>query len=302
VASDEIGRNPLASRVLVLSADERYLVNGTDSAFIDVFDLTASGKKAKIVGHTGFVNDIKFLPGSADFLSVSTDKTVRMNNAVTGKSSMLVALPFSLKSFDISSDGKSLIGAATTGQLVMIDLATGSYQVLHNEAPNRILSVAHHPTKQLVAVGTEVLDERGLAKRGTVKIFDLASGRFVKELTGHKAGVSDVKYSPNGLLLASAGYDRRLQMWVVGKEEELPIVMDNNNGNIWKISFSGDSNFLLASCNNNEIRVWQTDSKKLAEQICPKLTRNMAVDEWKIYVGNGVDYESTCKSLLISDF
>lgn len=301
-AQDQIDRNPFASRVLVLSADERYLVNGTDSAFIEVFDLSAGNKKAKIVGHKSFVNDVKFLPGSVKFLSASTDRTVRVNNAATGQSSLLIALPFGLKSFDISSDGNHLVGAATSGQLVMIDLSAKSYRILHNEAPNRILSVAYHPAKQLVALGTEVLDERGLAKRGVVKIFDLTSGRVVKELTGHKAGVSDVKYSPNGLLLASAGYDRRLQMWVVGKEEELPIVMDNNNGNIWKIAFSGDSNFLLASCNNSEIRVWQTDSRKLAEQICPKLTRNMAVDEWKIYVGNGIDYESTCKSLLISDF
>jgi len=42
--------------------------------------------------------------------------------------------------------------------------------------------------------------------------------------------VSDVQFSPDGLLLASAGLDKKLQMYVVDKEEDLPVVMDNNNG------------------------------------------------------------------------
>jgi WD40 repeat protein len=111
-----------------------------------------------------------------------------------------------------------------------------------------------------------------------------------------------VEFSPNGLLLASAGYDRKLQMWVVDQEQDLPITMNNNNGNIWKISFSANSDYLLASCNNGEIKVWQTDIRTLAEQVCPKLKRNMTPEEWKVYVGNDLDYEPTCKSFLISDF
>ena len=92
-------------------------------------------------------------------------------------------------------------------------------------------------------------------------------------------------------------------MWVVDHEEEdLPVVMDINNSNIWRLAFSKGSDYLLASCNNGEIRVWQTDPKVLAEQICPKLKRNMSKEEWEIYVGNGIGYETTCKTLLISDF
>ena len=147
-----------------------------------------------------------------------------------------------------------------------------------------------------------MIDEKGLAKRGIVKLFDLKTKKVTKELFGHQAGVSDIKFSPNGLLLASAGYDRKLQMWVVDQVEDLPITMDNNNGNIWRISFSSDSDFLMASCNNGEIRVWQTNARMLAEQVCPKLKRNMTPEEWKLYVANDVGYESTCRSLLISDF
>jgi hypothetical protein len=91
-------------------------------------------------------------------------------------------------------------------------------------------------------------------------------------------------------------------MWVVDKEEDLPIVMDNNNGNVWHVAFASGSDYLIASCNEGEIRVYPTDTKILADKVCPSLTRNMTKEEWRIYVGADIGYESTCKSLLIKDF
>jgi WD40 repeat protein len=101
--------------------------------------------------------------------------------------------------------------------------------------------------------------------------------------------------------LASAGLDSKLQMWVIDHEEDLPIVMDNNNGSVWDLGFTPDSNYLVASCNNGEVRIWPTDTRMLADQVCPKLQRNMTQEEWDSYVGKEKEfpYESTCKSLLI---
>jgi WD40 repeat protein len=88
----------------------------------------------------------------------------------------------------------------------------------------------------------------------------------------------------------------------VDHEEDLPIVMDNNNGSVWDVVFTKDSNYLIASCNNGEVRIWPTDPRSLAELVCPKMQRNMTKDEWDSYVGKDIGYESTCRSLLIKDF
>src|SRR5260221_502624 len=303
ISPDFIGYNSFPNRVLALSKDEKYLVNGSDSTFIQIFNLaTGDHKGVRVEGHTGFVHDIKFLPDDSGFISAASDRTLRLTNPATGQSQVLLTLPFDLKAIDINRDGTKLAGASVAGQLVMVDLKSNTYSILLNEAPNRILSVAFHPFRPLLAYGTEVVNEKGIPFKGTVKILDLIVTRPAKELSGHKAGISDLQFSPDGLLLASAGLDRKLQMWVVDQEAELPVVMDNNNGNIWDIRFSPDSNYLIASCNAGEIRVWPTDPKMLAEQVCPKLARNMTPDEWEKYVGYGVTYETTCKNLLISDF
>ena len=301
--------NPFPNKVLALSGDEKYLINGSDSSSLQIFQLDHPGEKPVIVkGHHGFVKDIKFLPDNSGFISVGSDRTVRFTNHVTGQGRILTTLPYDLKSIDISADGNFMAGVAASGQLIMLNLNDNTYSLKFDESINliRVLSVAFHPTKSILAYGTEFIDKTNKEKpqtKGSVKIFNYATMESLKELGGHNAGVSDVEFSPDGLLLASAGYDRKLQMWVVDHEEEdLPVVMDINNSNIWRLAFTKGSDYLLASCNNGEIRVWQTDPKVLAEQICPMLKRNMSKEEWEIYVGNGIGYESTCKTLLISDF
>lgn len=286
-----ISEKEFPNRVLALSKDEQYLINGSDSISIEIYNLKNPGSKPTLVGgHRGFINDIKFLPDNSGFISASGDKTLRFTNHLNGQSRQLISLPFELKAIDISSDGELLAGVSAAGKLILMDLKANTYSDLRDESPNRVLSVAFHPTKNLIAFGVEMAKE----KRGTVKIFDLNSKRITKELSGHKAGISDLEFSPDGQLLASAGLDSKLQMWVVEHVNDLPIEMENNNGYVWDIAFSKDSNYLLAASNNGEIRVWPTDPKMLADKVCPNLTRNMTEEEWSIYVGGTIPYESTC--------
>ena len=302
-ASEEIAANAFPNRVLALSPDEKYLVNGSDSSFMQIINLTAAGRDAiiKVKGHKGFVNEIKFLPFNGGFLSTSSDRTIRLTQ-VDGTSKVIATSPVAIKSMDINAAGTEVVAVAATGQIMRLDLRTNQLTTIHTEAPNRVLAVAYHPTRQVIAYGVEVLDARGSTMRGTVKLFDLRQNKVLKSLEGHISAISDLDYSPDGTLLASAGLDNKLQMWVVDKEEDLPILMDNNNMNVWDIAFAKGSDYLIASSNNGEIRVWPTNPKTLAEQICPKLTRNMTPEEWEAYVGNNIDYESTCRSLLISNF
>ncbi|HCW07585.1 MAG TPA: hypothetical protein DGG95_09515 [Cytophagales bacterium] len=279
------------NRVLALSHNEKYLVNGSDSSFVEIFNLAETAKEPQIVsGHKALVRDIKFLPDDSGFISSSLDKTLRFTSTSTSQSKELLSLPFEIKSIDISSDGKWLVAGSTSGKLIMVNLTNYTYQELRDESPNRILSVAFHPSRPLVAYGVELVAE----KKGSVKIFDLNSKKVEKELSGHKAGISDLSFSPDGLLLASAGLDRKLQMWVVDHVDDLPVVMDNNNGYVWSLGFSKNSDYLVASCNDGEVRIWPTNPKILAELVCPKVSRNMTKEEWGIYVGNDIPYQSTC--------
>jgi WD40 repeat protein len=301
------------NKVLALSKDEKYLVNGSDSSYIEIINLASPSKPKRVEGHTRFITDIKFLPDNSGFITTSADRTLRLTNQENGQSTKLLSLPYELKSIDISPNGKQLIGVSPAGKMVLVDLSNSTYKEIWTDessiklsdstksvkVANRILSVAWSPNSQLIAFGVEVLNEKRQPVRGLVKLYNIQT-KSIKELTGHKSGIADLEFSPDGLLLASAGLDSKLQMWVVDHPEDLPIIMDNNNGSVWDVEFTKNSKYLIASCNNGEIRVWPTDPRMLAESVCPKMERNMTKDEWDSYVGKDIDYESTCQSLLFN--
>jgi WD40 repeat protein len=290
---------PYPSKVIALSKNEEFLVNGSDSAFVQIYDLK-SGDRPKVVrGFNGATNDIEFLPDNSGFIVASGDNTLSLVDQKTGVSTVFTTLPYELKSISISADGKWLAGAAWSGHVVLVNLNDKSTSILTQESPNRILSVKFSPSGKFLAYGVDDITN----KRGLVKLYDFTT-RETRQFTGHRAGVYDIAFSPDEKLLASAGADKRLQLYVLDTPEDLPVVMDNNNGFIWDIEFAKGSDYLIAACSESEVRIWPTNPSLLAEQICPKLNRNMTQEEWKKYVGNGEEtpYENTCVRLLLKDY
>jgi energy-coupling factor transporter ATP-binding protein EcfA2 len=291
--------NPFPSKVIALSKDESYLVNGSDSSFVQIYSLKNGAKPTVVSGLNGPTNYLEFLPDNSGFVVASGGKTLTIVNAQTGQTTPLASLPYELKAISISADGKWLAGAAWTGEVVLMNLQDKTLSVLASEAPNRILSVKFSAGGKYLAYGVDDIAN----KRGLVKLYNFNT-KETRQFSGHKAGVNDVEFSPDEKLLASAGLDKRLQLYVLDNPEDLPVVMGNNNGFIWDIEFAKGSDYLIAACSESEIRVWPTDPSLLAEQICPKLKRNMTQDEWKKYVGDieEIPYEYTCIRLLIKDY
>lgn len=294
--------NPYPNRVVALSNDENFLANGTDSANVQIFNLANPKTKPVLVTTlTGGTNDIEFLPDNSGFAVSKADKSISLVNHLTGKVTSTKTLPFELKSLSVSPDGKQIVGGTWAGELVLVDVQTMNYKVALRDTGAQILSVRFSPDGKKIAYGTFEIK----TKRGLVKMYDVdKKKKDDRQFTGHHAGVYDVEFSPDGKLLASAGSDKRLQMWVLENPEDLPIVMDNNNGFIWDIAFAKGSDYLIAASHESEIRVWPTSPELLAAQVCPKLTRNMTQDEWNKYVSTdpNISLETTCPNLLIKPY
>lgn len=296
-------RNPFPNKVIALSNDQRYLVNGTDSSFVQVFDLTrnANTPSKVIAGFRGATNDLEFLPnGNLVVASGDFKKQQFVINKVdlqTGAIEPLATFKTEVKTISINKEGSILACGTWDGKVIMLNLGNGTQTILAQERNSRILVVKFSPDGKTLAYGTDDL----ASKRGSVKLVDLES-KEAKNFSGHNAGVFDIEFSPDGKLLASAGSDKKLQMWVLDFPEDLPIEMDNNNGYIFDIVFTRDSDYLIATTSESEIRVWPTDYSLLAVKVCPQMSRNMSPDEWNKYVGNDIEYEYTCPGALIKDY
>lgn len=288
--------NSFPNRLVSLSTDENYILTAADSSFVQLYNLQTSKNDPKVVKLSGKVNDAKPLANNKGFL-VATENAL-WTVSTKGDAKKLLSTTSAIKSIHINNAGTLAIGGSWSGKVFIIDLVKNSVETLYEDVNSRVMTVKFHPSDTLVAFGTE---EKS-TKRGIVKLFDLNTRKVSRQLLGHKAAVNDIEFSPDGELLASAGADKRLQLWVIRHPEDLPVVMDNNEGFIWDIVFAKGSDYLITTTYESEIRIWPTDPALLQNEICNKLERNMNRYEWETYVGKDIKQEVTCIGLLINDY
>ena len=93
-----------------------------------------------------------------------------------------------------------------------------------------------------------------------VPIIDPHCGFEIREklFTGHSDTLYDAQLSPNGKLLATASYDRKILLWDVDLGEVLR-TLTGHNGAVYDLDFSpGDARLFVAGYDGS-LRVWDMD-------------------------------------------
>jgi WD40 repeat protein len=89
---------------------------------------------------------------------------------------------------------------------------------------------------------------------GTVRIWEVQTGREVRSLRGHTGGVNGVCFSPDGQRLASAGQDKTVRLWDANTGQELCLCKGHDLGaGVHGLAFSPDSK-RLASAAEGQVR------------------------------------------------
>lgn len=284
------------NNALALSKDGNWLVAGSDSAFIQICNLKDPNRKPEIIsGFRGRTNDLKFLPHDTGIVTASGDVAgkkfgLSLADHHSGEVHELLILSEEARTISINPDGNSVAAGTQSGKVLLINLTTKTITLISEEA-SQIRSVSFSPDGNIVAYGIDDPEH----KRGGVNMVNLKTGER-RQLPGHHAGVVDVEFSPNGEFLASAGSDHRLRLWVLKGTSDSPVVMESN-GFIYDIAFSRESQYLIVTTRESEIKVWCTDINFLAKQVCSRLRRALTLNEWSKYVGDDVEYESACAGL-----
>ncbi|WP_131732901.1 WD40 repeat domain-containing protein, partial [Actinomadura formosensis] len=96
---------------------------------------------------------------------------------------------------------------------------------------------------------------------GTVRVWDLATGRCVHTLPAHSAGlaggVSAVALSPCGRFMASAGADRAVLVWDV-RSGTLLHRLGDHAGRVDSLAFTSDGSHLVSAAEDGAVRLWET--------------------------------------------
>ncbi len=147
---------------------------------ITIWDVESKNQIRTLEGHKDFIRDIVFSPDGKYLASASMDKTVRVWDMSTGKS-LYTLEPQGLVIYLKSGPVTNPIGLPMT-------------------------AVAFSPDGKLLATGG--------ADR-VVRLWDLATGKVVRELKGHRMSITAIAFSREGKRLLSSSLDHTIRVWGV---------------------------------------------------------------------------------------
>ncbi len=286
--------NNTINSVLSVSPDSRWLACGTNNIGIQLLDLTSNNFNLQnLKGHEGNkIKSVAFFPDSKNLVSSGTDKKVLFWDIQTGKSEPIWEQDDIVQSLSISPDGNMIAAGTKNGRIVLLSGRNWeNVQELYNEENNPVNVVQFNHAGNILISGD--LD-------GNVKLWNWKDSVLIKSLRGHTARIVDIKFSPDDKQIATASTDGTIQVWEADDLESLPVVFTDSEGYVLTVAFSPDGKKLVAGSNQEDLLIARpTRSEFMAGDICTQLNRNFTTDEWKVYVGSDIDYESTCKNITL---
>ncbi len=152
---------------------------------------------------------------------------------------------FGQVSFSVASDA----GADSPGVLQLEQLP-GKINALHFSPSN--------PQQLVTASGVTGLN-------GIATLWDLRNGKMIREFGKgyHRDLLYDAEFSPDGKILATAGYDTKIGMWDVASGELLRSI-EVHTGAVFDLAFSPDGTLLVSASADETAKVWRvSDGERL---------------------------------------
>jgi WD40 repeat protein len=202
---------------LAFSPDGKVLATGTDGAPAGL-QLWSPATGAELHRREGERLRVAALAFSADgkvLASADRDCTLRLWDAATAKELRPPGgLPGIVYDVDFSADGKGLFTQCSDQRIQEWDAEQGALRrrlTAREEGPHRGRATLSPDRKLLATPGWT---------DGTVRLWDVDTGRMLRRLEGHRTPPRGIVFSADGRLLASASTDGQVKLWDVSAAKE----------------------------------------------------------------------------------
>ncbi len=273
------------------SPDGRYLATGSSDGKIRIDDVSEAGMRLKdnhvatLEGHTDGVLSVRFSPDGGQLLSGSYDNTARLWDVATrdtlqefrGHSWWVWAAEF-------SPDQQRIVTAGQDGKAIVWEKqgAGSTEQGARSEEPETRSVVRGSPDHPVVrgspdparAATEGLIGSNGRPAVGPVaRSGDRPQQQYVRltEFSGHDGAVYSAKFSPDGKLVATGGYDKMVMIWNPDETQPVDIAkrldrepepkpnhlrLAGHDGPVRAVAFSPQGRLALSGSEDNTIRVW----------------------------------------------
>ncbi|MDB5356582.1 MAG: hypothetical protein JWN24_3035 [Phycisphaerales bacterium] len=245
-------------RALTFSADGKSIYAG-DQKVIHVWNVAAGTEQRRYAADTDLNVEAMALSADQKVLAAGGfNGVVYLWDAATGGAPRVVGGIPGVKAMALAADAKTLFCGGCDKSIRWIDVARGS-EILTSARQTTVLSAAWSFDGRVVATGCD---------DNLVRLWDAQTGRLIKELRGQPHYVQGMAFSPDGKLLATAGYmGKRVIVFDVATGNEA-LNAQANDDRALSVSFSPDGKYLAASGGGDCIWVWDMTTKESKELKC----------------------------------
>jgi WD40 repeat protein len=199
--------------------------------------------------------------------SASELRPVREFQQLDGISWFFEALAF-------SKDGRHVASGARDKLARLWDVSSGSVVQTFQGHASQVTAVALSPDGKRLATGS---GERyggpptpQFPNDSTLRVWDVSSGKELKQLSGHSPQVSVVVFSPDGRTLVSGDTDGRCILWDMDRGEERAR-LPSSSGAISALAFSPDGSQLLCATEGGQLSLYDAATATLIRNYGDKL-------------------------------
>ena len=209
-------------------------------------------------GHWDRVQTVAWSPDGKRIASAGDDSTVQVWDAATGQQIMTYrGHTNAVQAIAWSPDGKRVASAGDDKTIQVWDVPSGVLVSSYRSHTGKVTAVAWSPDGRRIASGGEDKSVQiWLPFKDKNSFFTLRlapRGQFIYK--GHSGRVNGLAWSPNGQRIASAGYDRSMQVWDAMTGRQF-IILRNTSSGINTVSWSPDSRYLASGGNDKMVQIW----------------------------------------------
>jgi len=249
---------------VVFSPDGKFALSGSEDRTVKVWELPTRKELKSLVGHTE-VTSVALSPDGKFALSGSLDRTVKVWEISTGRElKSLTGHTDAVLSVAFSPDGKFALSGSTDKTVKVWEIATGRKLKSLTGHTDAVLSVAFSPDGKFALSRSKdrvwKADEDFESDDQIVKVWELASWRELKSLTGHTDAVLSVAFSPDGKFALLGGFNT-LKVWKLASRRE-PMSFDGYVGVVRSVALSPDGKFALSGSDDETVELWELSSRR----------------------------------------
>lgn len=230
--------------------DSSQLASASTDGMVIIWNLDTLQPRFEIEAHEGYVLDIAY-DFEGERIATVGDNHIGVWNAETGE------LIVRLTSADEQSFPSSVCFLPGGKQLATGD-ADHTLKIWSIETGKVTQTLAGHRAEiAQVAIRSDGREIATAGGDGDIRLWDVETGECTRVFANaHVGGVFSLAYSPDGIQLASGGYDRLVKVWSLYTDAEV-LTLKGHSQYVRSVSFNRAGNLVVSGA--GDAKIWNVD-------------------------------------------